>query len=409
MPVFSYQAINERGENISGTIEAESVDGASNLLSSQGLIPSKVRKAGEIFGLGSTLSLKEKTTRVKKSDLLLFTKQFRTMLKVGIPIVRILQVLEKHSENVRLKKICSQMERDISSGAPLHESFRKSPKVFDNLYCSMVQAGETSDSLDQVFERLVVIIEHEHKVRSDITLALQYPAFVTVALIASFFVLLGTVVPRYLTIFESRGITLPLTTKISKIMYQMFSNQWEILLITTLISILGLIIYFKTQQGQYVRDAVLLKIPFIGDVLKKANISRFANIFEILQSSGVHVIESMNILSGTINNQAITKDFESVRNKLEEGRGIAPALSDSKHFTPLVTNMIALGEESGSLNQMLREVTLHYDDEVSYSVKRLTEAIAPVLTIGLAIVIGFFALSIFEPLSDLTLLINNKN
>jgi len=402
MPVFSYQAINERGENLSGTIEAESVEGASNLLSSQGLIPSKVRKAGDMFGLGAPLSLKEKTTRVKTSDLLLFTKQFRTMLKVGIPIVRILQVLEKHSENVRLKKICAQMARDISSGIRLHESFRKYPKVFDELYCSMVQAGETSDSLDQVFERLVMIIEHEYKVRSDIKLALQYPAFVSVALIVSFFVLLTNVIPKYLVIFKSHNLELPLATRISDMLYQFLMQHGDVLIISLLLSILGLFFYFKSQQGQYVRDSILLKIPFIGDVLKKANISRFANIFEILQSSGVHVIESMNILSGTIGNKAITKDFDNVRNKVEEGKGIAPPLSESKHFTPLVTSMIALGEESGSLKDMLREVTLHYDDEVTYSVKRLTEAIAPALTIGLAIIIGFFALSIFVPMADLT-------
>jgi len=402
MPVFSYKAINERGENISGTIEAESVETASNLLNSQGLIPSKVRKSGEMFSLGTTLSLKEKTTRVKTADLLLFTKQFRTMLKVGIPIVRVLQVLEKHSENVKLKKICTQIARDISSGARLHESFRKYPKVFDELYCSMVQAGETSDSLDQVFDRLVSIIEHEYKVRSDVKLALQYPAFVSIALVISFFVLLTSVIPKYLTIFKAHNIELPLATKISDMIYHFMMQNGSSLLVFFLLLLLGLIFYFKTQQGQYVRDSLLLKIPIIGDVLKKANISRFANIFEILQSSGVHVIESMNILAGTIGNKAITKDFEGVRSKLEEGRGIAPPLEDSKHFTPLVTSMIAIGEESGSLNEMLREVTLHYDDEVNYSVKRLTEAIAPVLTIGLAVIIGFFALSIFVPMADLT-------
>ncbi|MBF0450010.1 MAG: type II secretion system F family protein [Candidatus Magnetomorum sp.] len=402
MSVFTYQAINERGENISGTIEAESVETASNLLSSQGLIPSKVRKAGDIFGLGKTLSLKEKTTRVKTGDLLLFTKQFKTMLKVGIPIVRILQVLEKHSENVKLKKIATQMARDISGGLRLHEAFRKYPKVFDELYCSMVQAGETSDSLDQVFDRLVMIIEHEYKIRSDVKLALQYPTFVSIALVISFFVLLTNVIPKYLKIFKAHKIELPMATKIADMFYQFLLQNGSVLLIVFSVLILAIMVYFKTQQGQYVRDSMLLRIPILGDVLKKANISRFANIFEILQSSGVHVIESMKILSGTIGNKAITKDFEGVRSKLEEGRGIAPPLSDSKHFTPLVTSMIAIGEESGSLNEMLREVTLHYDDEVAYSVKRLTEAIAPVLTIGLAVIIGFFALSIFVPMADLT-------
>jgi len=402
MPVFTYQAINERGENITGTIEADSVDSASTLLNSQGLIPSKVRKSGEIFGLGSTLSLKEKTTRIKTADLLLFTKQFKTMLKVGIPIVKILQVMEKHTENAKLKKICSQMARDISGGLRLHEAFRKYPKVFDELFCSMVQAGETSDSLYQVFDRLVMIIDHEHKIRSDIHLTLQYPIFVTIALIVAFFVLLTNVIPKYLKIFKAHKLELPLATKISDMLYQFLLQNGTSILIIFLLGLLALIFYFKTSQGKYVKDLIILKIPIVGDVFRKASISRFANIFEILQSSGIHVIESMKILSGTLGNKAITKDFDSVRIKLEDGRGIASTLEASKHFTPLVISMVAIGEESGNLNEMLREVTSHYDDEVAYSVKRLTEAIGPVLTIGLAIIIGFFALSIFVPMADLT-------
>jgi len=402
MPEFSYKAINERGENVSGTIDAESVEMASNMLNAQGFIPSNVKKAGDVLGVGVPVVLKDISLRVKTSDLLLFTKQFRTMLKVGIPIVKILQVMERNTENQKLKKIISQMVRDISEGARLHESFRKYPKVFNGLYCSMVQAGESSDSLFEVFERLVKIIEHEHKVKTDIKIALQYPIFVSIALVSAFFLLLTKVIPKYLHIFKSHHIPLPLATQISDMIYQFIKNYGDICLVAFLASVLGLMFYFRTEQGKLNRDTLLLKIPLIGSVLTQANISRFANIFEILQKSGVHVIDSMKILSGTLGNAAISKDFEEIRSKLEEGRGISRPLSASKHFTPMATSMIAIGEESDSLNDMLNEISKHYDEEVEYSVKRLTEAIAPLLTIGLAFIIGFFALSIFVPMADIS-------
>ena len=329
MTIFSYKALNESGQKLTGTIEADTVDTASTILSSQGLTPTSIKKSGEFFGIGTSLTLKEKTTRIKTSDLLLFTKQIRALLKIGMPIVRILQIVEQNTDNVKLKKIASQMGRDISGGARIHEAFRKFPKVFSELYCSMLEAGEMSDALlyidgegkpTGVFERLIKIIEHEHKVKNDIKAALYYPAFVSIMLIVSFFVLLTYVIPKYLMIFKSHHLELPWATQISDVLYRFLMQHGPLLIV--LLSGLSFcaILYFKTENGKFVRDIGLLKIPIVGPVLAKANISRFANIFEILRSSGVDQIESMNILSATIGNKAITKDFDRVKNQLQEGK-----------------------------------------------------------------------------------------
>ncbi|CAN2042715.1 Type II secretory pathway, component PulF [Candidatus Magnetomoraceae bacterium gMMP-15] len=408
MPVFSYKAVNNRNENVSGTIEAESVQMASNMLVDQGFYPSSVRKTAEVFG-GASFTIKERLTTVKIDDLLLFTKQFRTMLNVNLTVDKILKVLEKHTQNIKLKKIITMVARDVSTGSKTSEAFRKYPKVFNELYCTMVNAGEESDSLLKVFDRLVDLIDHEHKLKTDISIALQYPIFVLCALFIAFFVILSFVIPKYITIFAKHNIELPLPTQVCNIIYNFSNNNWEIGLITIFGICLGLFFYLKTETGKYNRDAILLKIPIVGPVFAKANISRFANIFELLKGSGKNDIRDiMNILSGTIGNRVISRDFEKVKKRIEEGRFepgtpiISGALKSSKQFPPMVRNMISIGEESNRLETMLSEISTHYDDEVEYAIKRMKEAIGPILTIGLAIVIGFFASAIFIPMADLT-------
>ncbi len=317
-------------------------------------------------------------------------------------MLNLLQVLENQTQNLKLKKVAASMAQDIRQGSTLYDAFRKHPKVFPDLYCSMVRAGESSGALPNVFERLIYIIEHEHKVKSDIKSALQYPMVVVVTLVIAFFVLLTFVIPKFVGIFESAGIELPLPTKICILMYNFLVNYWYLCIGGLVAGILALVYYFRTKQGKYVRDSFMLKIPIFGPVFLKAAMSRFASIFAILQSSGVRVLDAITILSGTIGNTAISREFERIRDRLEEGRGISSPLSSAKYFTPMVINMVAIGEESGNLDDMLREVSTHYDDEVEYAVKQLSGAIGPILIVGLAAVVGFFAMSIFLPMWDLT-------
>ena len=402
MQKYSYKALDQAGVTVSGSIEADSVEMAKGLLSSRGYIPTKVAAESGATSASSGFNFQDMLSKVKIQDLILFTKQCRTLLKAGIPVLTLLQVLENQTENPKLRKVTAAMAQDIREGATLYNAYKKHPKVFSPLYCSMVRAGETSGALPEVLERLSYIIEHEHKIKSDIHSALQYPITVLIALSIAFFVLLTFVIPKFAAIFASAHLDLPLPTVICIWLNQVLVGYWYLLLGGALALIIGLKRYFKTEQGQYVRDSVLLKLPILGPLYIKSAMSRFASIFAILQASGVPVLETLRILSGTIGNAAISREFDRIRDRVEEGRGIAAPLSAAKHFTPMVVNMIAIGEESGNLDDMLREIAIHYDDEVGYAVKRMSEALGPVLIVGLAGVVGFFALAIFLPMWDLT-------
>ncbi|MCG8568060.1 MAG: type II secretion system F family protein [Desulfobacterales bacterium] len=351
--------------------------------------------------------LSDALTPVKIRDIILFTKQLKTLIQAGVAILQILSIMEIQTENKRLKKIITTMADDIREGASLTQAFRRHEKVFSPLYISMIQAGEASGSLPNVLDRLIYIIDHEHKVKSDIKGAMRYPAIVTGFLGVAFFVLLTFVIPKFITIFERANIELPLPTKLCMVLYEGISIYWPAMLSSLgLIVIIGYKFFFKTDQGQYIRDRLLMRVPLIGHLIVKAAMSRFASIFAILQSSGVTVLESMDILSETIGNAAITREFVKIKELLTEGRGISNPLSQAKYFTPMVINMVAIGEESGNLDDMLREIAVHYDSEVEYATKGLAEAVGPILTVGLAAVVGFFALAIFLPMWDLTKMVH---
>lgn len=402
MPKFSYKAINESANTVSGVIEADSLEMATDILTERGYIPSKVTEKRETSRGFTWSNINESITPIKSPDLILFTKQFRTMIQAGVPILSLLQVLENQTENLKLKKIIAAMTLDIKGGSSLYDAFRKHPATFSSFYCSMVRAGESSGELGDVMDRLIYILEHEHKIKSDIKSALQYPILVVIFLAVAFFVLLTFVIPKFAKILISAGIEIPLPTRICMLLYQILSNYWFLILGAVIAGTGVLTYYLSTEQGKYVRDSFVLKLPIFGPLFVKAAMARFASIFAILYKSGIHVLDSIKILTGTIGNAAISREFERIRGQLEEGRGIAEPLRTAKYFTPMVIDMVAIGEASGKLEDMLREVSAHYDDEVEYATSQLSEAIGPILVVGLAAVVGFFALAIFLPMWDLT-------
>lgn len=400
MSLYSYQAINENGSTTSGSLEADSVATAENLLVAKGQIPTRVRLTRSQSDYWAML--REKMGSVKPYELIMFTKQFRSMLHAGVPILRLLQVLEMQTANRTLRLVIAGMAVDIRQGTTLSEAIEKHPAIFSSLYCNMVRAGEMSGSLPEVLARLVYIIEHEEKVRSDIKAALQYPKIVIIALGAAFFVLLTFVIPKFADVFAKAGIGLPLPTRLAVLLYQMLANYWYIILAVIFGGFYITHAYLKTPAGKLLKDGLLLKMPLFGPLFNKAAMSRFASIFAILNSSGVPVMTALSILSATIGNTAISKDFDAVRGQMAEGKGIAGPLGSARHFPPMVVDMVAIGEETGNMDEMMRELTKHYDEEVSSAVKSLSEAIGPILLVGLAAVVGFFALAIFLPMWDMT-------
>ncbi len=403
MASYVYKAIDQNGKIVAGVLEAESTDMVNTMLAARGLMPSQIveeKISSSSESIFSKISSLGQTVQVK--DLILFTKQFRSMLGAGVPILRLLQVLESQTESKVLRSAITEMIQDIRQGSSLAEALGKFPKIFSPLYCSMVRAGEASGSVPNILERLIYIIEHEDKVKKDIKSALRYPQIVVIALCLAFFILLTFVVPVFATMFKKAGLTLPLPTRIAVFMYDMLHNYWYLIIGGVVIIIFGLVTYIKTEKGKLMKDSLLLEIPILGPLFKKSAMSRFASIFAILQTSGVPIMQSLTILSESIGNAAISQAFDHVRERIQEGKGISAPLKTAKYFTPMVIDMIAIGEESGNMEEMLREITKHYDDEVAYAVQGLTDAIGPILMVGLAAVVGFFALAIFMPMWDLT-------
>jgi len=402
MANYSYQGISESGATVSGTIEAGSPQMAENLLVAKGYIPSKIKETTQ-SGMTSILAnLRAKLGGFQLSDLILFTKQFRSMLNAGVPMLRLLQVLEHQTQNQTLKKAVTAIHEDIKAGTTLYEAMKKHPAIFSTLYLSMINAGEISGTVPDVLDRVVAIMEHEEKVKSDIKSAVRYPIIVLIALGLAFFILLTFVIPKFVTIFTKVGITLPWPTKIALVLYQAIANYWYIMIGGAAALIIGLWMYLQTDSGRYVRDTFFMNLPIMGPLFQKAAMSRFASIFAILQQSGVPVMQTMEVLSGTIGNTAIAREFDRVRDRVQEGQGISGPLSSAKYFTPMVVDMVAIGEESGNIEDMLRAIALHYDDEVKYAVQGLSTALGPILIVGLAAVVGFFALAIFLPMWDMT-------
>ncbi len=402
MPSFSYTAFNAAGATVSGVVEADSTQMAADILFTKGYVPSTVTEKKVASESGWREKLRKITNRVPTKDLIIFTKQFRSMLRAGVPLMRLLQVLEAQTQNSALRQVIINISSNIKEGSTLHTAMERNSHIFSPLYYNMVKAGEISGSVPEVLDRLVYIIEHEARIKSDIKSALQYPFMVTIALVGAFFILLTFVIPKFATMFDRAGLTLPLPTKIAMLMYKFISVYWYVSLGGLIVLVVGLRLFLKTEQGQYIKDSLILQLPLVGPLFIKAIMSRFASIFAILQSSGVPIMVSMKVLTGAIGNRAIAAEFNSVRDQMHEGKGIAAPLRQAKYFTPMVIDMIAIGEESGNLEEMLQQISVHYDDEVAYAVKGISEAIGPILIVGLAAVVGFFALAIYMPMWDMT-------
>lgn len=405
MPYYKYAAITASGGNTKGVIEAQSVEAAQDALASRGLMPTSVSETSGPDspggGGGFLARLNTNMQKIKPQDLILFTKQFKTMLNAGIPVLQSLDVLEAQTENTKLKAAIVSIAADIKSGTTLSKAFSKHQNIFSELYCNMIRAGEISGTLTEVLERLIYIVDHEFKVKKDIKSALTYPAVVVVALVAAFFILIIFVLPQFVAMFAKTGATLPLPTRICLGIHAALVRYWHLGLALLGGALFLISAYFRTDAGKIFRDGMFLHMPILGPVFKKAAMARFASIFAILQASGITVLEAIDILSGTIGNHYIARDFRNLREKLEQGRGLSGPLRSCPSFTPMMVSMISIGEETGNMEEMLKEAAHHYDYEVEYAVSKMSELLGPVLVAGLTGVVGFFALAIFLPLVEM--------
>ena len=400
MPRFSYQAVDAKGRFKRGRIAAESISQANENLFQEGLQPISV-KADKGDSSQITGSERKNARKVRAEDLIFYTKQFITMLRAGLPIAQCLKILETQTDHPTLARISRKIREDIQDGANLSEALKKHSKVFPHLYITIVSAGEKSGKLPEAMTRLTQLIEHEENVKSEVKAALRYPALVVGALIAAFVVMVGFVLPAFAGFFENADIELPLPTRICLGLSEFLTSQAHWIIAAVLIAFIGLRITLKNPFYRLKWDRFLLDLPYIGPVLTKAAMTRFASIFSILSRSGMLVLESIDILAQTFNNRALSAEFIKIRQSLEEGKGLAQPLRSVPLFPPMFVSMVAIGEETGRLEELLEEISEHYDTELNYTLKKMTGSIGPLLILGLTFIVAFFALAVYLPMWDL--------
>ncbi len=400
MKTFLYQAVDPHGRLHQGNIVAEEISDANKQLHLRNLNPVLIQPV--LAPRQKSLSqILEQKRRVTTHDLILYTKQLVTMIRVGIPISEGLTILQDQTEHPRLQKVSRDLRFDVQDGLSFSEALEKHPKIFSELYCTIVTAGEKSGTLPAAMDRLLYLIEHEASVKAEVKAALRYPLMVVAALVVAFVIMLGFVIPSFASFFDRAGLELPLPTKICLQLSAFLTSHGWLLGIALLAAIFLARFALGLPGAKLWRDTFLLRIPIIGPVLVKSAMSRFASVFAILQSSGIMVLEALDILSQSIGNSAISTQFLRLRESLKEGQGISVPLRAARYFPPLLVSMVAIGEETGRLDEMLRNISAHYDMELRHNIKKMTDSIGPILIVALLVIIGFFALAIYLPMWDL--------
>ena len=383
------------GGLITGAMEAETKILVYEYLDGLGLVPvavSEVKK--DTFSLRQII---ERYQRISQDDLIFFTRQLQTIVKAGIPLISGLKALEEQTENPKLKRIIREIYQEITKGKSLSDVLANHPRIFIELYVSMIRAGEMGGVLEDVLGRLIGLLEFQMKTKEMLKAAFRYPAMVVGTLGMAFVVIVKFVIPKFAVIFKESKTDLPMPTKIMLVINDLFQKFGGIIAVGAVLFVIAMVMYLRTKRGRSAWDRLKLKIPLIGQILLKIVMSRFANMFENMMRSGVPIMRTLDIVAKTVGNEYVAEKILEIRSKVEKGRGISKPLKDSGIFPPLVVHLISTGEETGSLEEMLREVSIHYDREITFSVSRLSAWIEPILTAGLSVIVLFLALAVFLP------------
>ena len=370
---YTYKARDKGGNVLNGTIVADNEALVLARLREQGFVPLEVGKQGR--GMNIELSAK----KVKLKELAVFSRQFATMVNSGLPILRALAILSDQTENPELQRVLGVVRTDVEQGASLSGAMVKHPKVFNDLFVSMVKSGETGGSLDDVLLRLADMIENDVKLRGQIKSAMTYPVAVVALVTLIMSAMLLFVVPQFQSIYAGLGGSLPLPTRVLLYVSNIFKKLWYIILIGSLVGRFFFKRWKKTPTGRAAVDRIKLRVPIFGPLFQKVALSRFASTLAMLLKSGVPILQALEIVSETVNNRVVAIAIEDVQQSVREGESMAKPLSTHAVFPPMVVQMLAVGEETGQVDTMLEKVASFYDAEVEAQVDALTSLIEPLL------------------------------
>ncbi len=412
MPVYEYKGINSKGKTVRGVKEADGPKALKKLLKKEGIFLTDLyeEKAGsakkkKLSGKKDEGSLLQKEfdfqkyfQRVSLEEVALFTRQLATLLNAGIPLLESLNALVDQTENEKFKRILSQLKERVNEGTSFADALQEHKDLFNNLYINMVRAGETAGTLEIVLHKLADFTDAQMQLRTKLRGALVYPIVMMIIGVIVVIILMTFVVPKITKLFEDINATLPIYTRILISVSHIFQHYWFIIFPIIGLGIYLLRRYLKTPEGIAKYDAFILKVPVAGRLVRMVATSRFASTMATLLSSGVPMLTAMNIVRTIVGNTVLEKVIEEARDHVREGESLAVPLRRSGEFDPLVGHMIAIGEQSGHLEEMLQHVAKSYETQVDARVNQLTSILEPLILVVMAVVVGFIIISIMMPI-----------
>lgn len=400
MAIYAYKAKDVSGKPQSGTVEAENVKTAAAKLQSMGLYPVSIEAATSKKGLGRFFSFK--LNSIPRQDVALFTCRLSDLLRGGLPLVKALTVLVRQTENRALQKTIGEIKDAVQDGKTFSSALSAYPKLFSNLYLGIVKAGESAGMLESVLSRLAEFDEQEELLRHRVKAALAYPVLMFMVGLASIIFLLAFVIPKFEAMFMDMGQLLPLPTRVLISASSIIQHWWWLYIPALTAGLLYFDKYRKSVNGGRKIDRIKLALPLAGELMKKELVSRFVRMLGALLKNGVPILDALAMVKDSVGNEVFAAEIDEVYRSVKEGEGLVEPLRNSRYFPPIVADMVAIGEETGNLENSLARIAETYDREVEYSVKTLTSLIEPVIILVVGLMVGFVALSMLLPIFQIS-------
>ena len=395
MPSFEWKGRDRDGASQSGVLIWDNRCAVVAALRRQQIVVTTVKEKGK------EIALPKFGGGINQKSIAVFTRQFSVMIDAGLPLVQCLDILGQQQDNKAFQKVILQVRQDVESGSSLHEALRKHPQAFNDLYVHMVAAGEAGGILDTILQRLANYIEKSVKLKGQVRSALVYPVAVITIAIVVIYIILWKVIPVFASLFESLGTQLPFLTQVIVNLSRFIGRFWWLIGLVVFGGIFAIRQYYQTDAGRYQIDKIMLKLPVIGVLLRKIAVARFCRTLGTLLSSGVAILESLEITARTSGNAVIEEAILKVRKDVEEGKSLAEPLARTEQFPPMVCQMVGVGEQTGAMDTMLSKIADFYEDEVDAAVEGMMALLEPVMISFLGVVIGTIVVAMYLPMFSL--------
>lgn len=405
MALFVYKGRSVRGALMQGQIDANSIDTVATQLMNSGITPIDITLSGGSEATSKSVFAYLQSWPPELDDLILFSRQMYTLMKAGVPLVRSILGLTQSTRNLQMVDALKDILTNIESGRDLSSSLARHPGIFSSLFISMVRVGEETGRLDESFLRISEYLAREKDTRERIKTAFRYPVFVILAIGIALTIINIWVIPAFADLFAKADVPLPWQTRLLLAVSAFFVQWWPVMLGGIIAGVFGFRAYTKTENGRYIWDQYKLRLPLVGDIIMRATLARFARAFSMSLTSGVPLIQAMTVVARSVDNEFIAEHILSMRNGIERGESLTRTAAVTNMFTPLVLQMMAVGEETGQVDELLAEVADFYEREVDYDIKNLSASIEPIMIVIIGFMVLILALGVFLPMWDLATVI----